>query len=135
MLLTWLASTLGMAALKGGASSIMQRISRGAVIGGVLAVLWLTAFGLAIAALTVWLAGELGTPAALGIVAGGLAVIGLVFQVVVTLTARREKPSGFNIANAFQPAPGSTTTPDGNQLGSMAIVAAAGYLLARQIRK
>jgi hypothetical protein len=134
MILRWLISAIGFTALKGEASSIARRVGRRATLVALLALLWLTAFGLALAALTAWLSDELGVIAACAIMAAGLTVTGLAIQLALVLGNGRKPQSGFNF-----PIPGLTANPDGApgaegaNLGSMAVVAIAGYLLGRQL--
>src|SRR5438105_3796774 len=99
MILRWLISALGFAALKGETASIAHRIGRSVMLYAILAILWLTALGFALAAFAIWLAGQLGAPAACAIIAAALAVIGLAIQVAMALSSRRRKPepTGFHI--------------------------------------
>ena len=134
MILRWLISAIGLAALKGEATSIARRASRGAMLAALLAAIWLTAFGLGLAALTVWLSVQVGVAAACAIVAGALAVIGLVAQVALALRSQKKSESGIGL-----PFSGLTANPDGtpnadtSNLGAMAVVGIAGYLLGRQL--
>ena len=95
--------------------------------------MWLAALAFAVAALAVWLSAELGVIAACAVIAGGLAVVGLTIQIGLMLGARRRvrrmpKPLA-------GPSSGLGGSPDANigGLGSLAVVAIAGYLLSRQL--
>jgi hypothetical protein len=93
MILRWLISAIGFAALKGEASTLARNVGRRAAVVVLLALVWVTAIGFALGSLTVWLSHEFGMVAACAIIAAGLAVIGLGVQLAVMLRARR-KPSG-----------------------------------------
>ena len=93
MILRWLISAIGFAALKGEASSIARRAGRRAIVMALLALVWVTAGGFALGALAVWLSGELGVVAACAIVAAALAVIGLGVQLALVPGAKREAQS------------------------------------------
>jgi hypothetical protein len=138
-----LLSTFGLAAVKAEARAAAQKFGRQAAIAAATGLLVLTAIGLALAALTVWLAGEVGTIWALLIVAGGLLVIAAILQLVVRLSDRRRPayraarmpPPGFT-GPPFGAAPASgEAPPPGSVIGSAAVVALVGFLLARQLSK
>ena len=134
MLLRWLISAVGFAALKGEVSGIVQRAAQRAVLMLMVLLLWLGAFSFALAALAVWLSSELGPIAAYGIIAGGFAVIGIAIQVGLAISARSRKRAAPKMSiPGFTTSADGTHTPDVANLGSMAIVAIAGYLLGRQI--
>ena len=134
MILRWLISAIGFAALKGEASSIARRAGRRAIVMALLALIWVTAGGFALGALAVWLSGELGVVPACAIVAAALAVIGLGVQLALVLGARRKAQSGFSPPLADLASNGKGTLfPDGADLSSMALVGIVGYLLARQL--
>jgi hypothetical protein len=136
MLLRWLISAIGFAALKGEVSGMVQRAARRAVLLLVVLVLWFAAFGFAIAALAVWLASELGVLPALGIMAGIFVAIAIAIHLILAADARKKPPRPAATAVPF---PGLSTGPDGKtnldmtNLGSLTIVAVAGFLLGRQI--
>jgi hypothetical protein len=139
-----LLSTFGLAAVKAEARAAAQKFGRQAAIAAATGLLVLTAIGLALAALTVWLAGEVGTIWALLIVAGGLLVVAAILQLVVRLSDRRRPayraaqmpPPGF-AGSPFgaAPAAGGEAPPPGSVIGSAAVVALVGFLLARQLGK
>jgi hypothetical protein len=135
VILRWLISAIGFAALKGEVSSVARRVGNRALLVALLALLWVTAFGLALAALTVWLSALVGVAAACGIVATGVALVGLIILLVMIFGNRTESKA----APVGLPFPGLTANPggtpriDGSSLGSMAVVAIAGYLLGRQL--
>jgi hypothetical protein len=134
MILRWLISAIGLAALKGEASSIARRVGRRAIVVALLALVWVTAGGFALGALAVWLSGELGVIAACAIIAAGLAVIGLGIQLALVLGARRQAPSRFSVPLADLGANAKgTLLPDGADLSSMALLGIIGYLLGRQL--
>jgi hypothetical protein len=150
---TSLLSAMGLAAVKAEARRAAQNFGKQAAIAGATALLVLTAVGLALAALTVWLSGEVGTIWALLIVAGGLLVIAAVLQLVVRMGNRKPAtyrrawtpPPSFTATagDAGVPPPGgvsfSATTgeapPMGSVIGSAAVVAIVGFILARQLGK
>jgi Ca2+/H+ antiporter len=149
---TSLLSAFGLAAVKAEARRAAQNFGKQAAIAGATVLLVLTAVGLALAALTVWLAGEVGTIWALLIVAGGLLVIAAILQLVVRMQSRKPashraawapRPSFTATNDPGAPPPGgvsfSATTgeapPMGSVIGSAAIVAIVGFILARQLGK
>jgi hypothetical protein len=133
MLLRWLVSAVGLAALKGEASAIARRVTIRASLTALGAVLWLTALGFAVAALAVLLSAELGVIPACAIIAGGLAVVGLAILVGLRLGAgrrRRRMPKPLaGLSSGLGGSPGA----DIGGLGSLAVIAIAGYLLGRQL--
>ena len=149
MNLTSLLSAMGLAAVKAEARAAAQKFGRQAAIAAATALLVLTAIGFGLAALTVWLAGEVGTIGALLIVAGGLLVIAVIVQVAVRMSDRRPvryraytPPPSFTSAPGGPPPGGvsfSATTseapPMGSVIGSAAVVAIVGFILARQLGK
>jgi hypothetical protein len=139
-----LLSTFGLAAVKAEARAAAQKFGRQAAIAAATGLLVLTAIGLALAALTVWLAGEVGTIWALLIVAGGLLVVAAILQLVVRLSGRRrpayraaQMPPPGIAGSPFgaAPAAGGEAPPPGSVIGSAAVVALVGFLLARQLGK
>lgn len=132
MILRWLISAVGLAAFKSEASAIMQRASRRALLVALVILLWLTAFGFALAALSTWLTTELGSIAAYAIIAGSLAVIGFAIQLAIAISARRQPRLNVPFASLNSNSDARLDTERSN-LGSMAIVAVVGYLLGRQI--
>ena len=133
MLLRWLISVIGLAALKGEVSAIAGRVTVRALLAALVSVLWLTASGFAVAALTVWLTAKLGVIVACAIVAAGLAVIGLAIQFGLMLSARRHRSRMAKVLEGLAPGPAANPGPDLGGLGSMAIIVVAGYLLGRQL--
>lgn len=134
MILRWLISAIGFAALKGEATSIARRASRRAMTVVLLGVVWLVALGFALAALAVWLSATLGAAVAFAIIGGGLAAIGLLAQVALILSDRNASAS----SGAGFPFPGLTNidgspSPEASSLGAIAVVGIAGYLLGRQL--
>lgn len=134
-------SAIGLAALKIEARAIAQRVARQAALGVATGLLVLTALGLALAALTVWLAGLIGTIWALLAVAGGLLLIAAILQIVARAGSPRRRPRPAD-APPRRPAPREPEEesaqdpeqpPPGSALGSVAVVAVAGFLLARQM--
>jgi hypothetical protein len=132
MLLRWLISAIGFATLKGEVSQAVGRTVRRALLAAVIGVLWLIAFGFAIAALAVWLAEMLGPAAACAIIAAALAVIGLALQLVLALSGKRKPPPA---ATPFAGlGNGAEGTPlEGQSLASIALIGVLGYLVGRQI--
>jgi hypothetical protein len=134
MLLRWLISAIGFATLKGEVSAMVQRAAQRAVLMLMVLLLWLGAFSFALAALAVWLSSELGPIAAYGIIAGGFAIIGIFIQIGLAVSANNRKKAAPKISiPGFTPNADGTQTPDVANLGSMAVIAIAGFLLGRQI--
>ena len=135
MLLRRLISAIGLAALKGEVSAIVQRATRRALLMTIVLLLWLAAFGFTIAALAVWLSAELGPIAACGIIATGFAVVGLAIQVSLALSARRRRRADTRVPPVPRVAtnPGGSPNVNAGNLGALAIVAVAGYLLGRRL--
>lgn len=88
--------------------------------------LWLGAFGFAVAALAVWLSAELGVTAACGILAAGFLVIGLAIQIALAISARKQARTKIRM-----PLSTDGPAPDIGGLGSLAVVGIAGFLLGR----
>jgi hypothetical protein len=134
MILRWLISAIGLAALKGEASALARGVGRRAAIVVLLAAIWMTAIGFALGSLAVWLSDELGVVAACGIIAAGLAVIGLGVQLAVVLSDRRKPRGGFKSPLGEIGSNGiGAALPGGANVSAMAVVAIAGYLLGRQL--
>ena len=134
MILRWLISAIGFAALKGEASTLVRNVGRRAALVTLLALVWTTAFGFALGSLAVWLSHEFGMVAACAIIAAGLAVIGLGVQLAVMLSARRKPSGGFKFPLGETSSNGmGTPLPGGANLSAMAVVVIAGYLLGRQL--
>ena len=124
MILRWLISAIGLAALKGEASTLARNVGRRAAVVVLLALVWVTAIGFALGSLTVWLSHEFGVVAACGIIAAGLAVIGLGVQLAVVLSARRKPSGGFKFPLDEISSNGSgTPLPGSANLSAMAVVA------------
>jgi hypothetical protein len=96
--------------------------------------LFVTAAGFALWALTGWLANELGTTGALSIVATGLALLGFgVLGLASLLDKRRSKSSQLprplaDLAQALE-----AGGHPGSELMAVTVVALIGFLLARQV--
>jgi hypothetical protein len=96
--------------------------------------LFATAAGFALWALTGWLAGELGTTGALILVATGLALLGFSIQGLASLLDKRHSKSSqlprpvADLAKALEA--GGHPSSD---LMAVAVVALVGFLLARQV--
>ena len=133
MLLRWLISVIGLAALKGEVWAIAGRVTIRALLTALVFVLWLTASGFAVAALAIWLAAKLGVIVACAIVAAGLALTGLAIEFGLMLNARRHRSRTTKVLQGAIPRPAGSLHRDLGRLGSMAIIAVAGYLLSRQL--
>jgi hypothetical protein len=133
MLIRWLISAIGLAALKDEASSIARRAGNRTIVVGLLAVVWLTASGFALGALAVWLSHELGVVAACAIIAAALAAVGVAIQLALTLRARRKLRDGVRAPFAGLTAGTDSARGAGGDLSSVAAVAIVGYLLGRQL--
>ena len=123
MLLRWLISAIGFAALK----DEIRRVTRRAILATVAIVLWLIALGFGLAALTVWLATIVGPIAACGIIAGAFVVIALIIQISLAVTKRKRAAAaplaGITAASAM---------PELGVAGAIAGAALVAYLLGRQ---
>ena len=131
---------IGLATLKAEIRAAGRRFA----IAAVSVVLLLIAICFAVAAFTVWLAGEIGTVPALLAVAGGFLLLALIVQGVARLTSGRRS---YGRAPRPPPAPPRPppltdvpppvggTVPAGSELGVVATVAVLGFLLARQMLK
>jgi hypothetical protein len=134
MILRWLISAIGFAALKGEALAVARNVGRHATLVALLALVWLASLGFALGSLAVWLSHELGVVAACAIIAAGLAVIGLGIQLALMLSARRKPSGGFKSPLGEIASNGiGAALPGGANVGAMAVVAIAGYLLGRQL--
>ena len=120
---------IGLAALKAEIRAAGRRIAIAAVSGVLLAV----AVCFAIAAFTVWLAGKIGTVWALLVMAALFLVLMLIVQAVTRLaTGRRRRPPPPPGPVMAEPPP-TEEMPPGSEIGTVAIVALLGFLLARQM--
>jgi hypothetical protein len=130
-MLRWLISAVGFAALKGEAQAAIQRTTRRIFLYLVAMMLWVAAFGFAVAALAVWLSDKLGPIAACAIIAGAFAVVGLIIVAVLAAGDRRraERP-GSPLPNLAATA-ASAPIPDIGTLGTLAAVGIVGVLLGR----
>jgi hypothetical protein len=125
-----LLASVGLAALEGELTAIARRARRRAILTAVAMLLWVVAFAFALAALTVFLAGLLGPLAACGIVGGVFAIVALILQIIASAQARRPPPPP---SLAALEATLGKEAGDGTTFGLMAIVAVAGYMLARHL--
>lgn len=132
MLLRWLISTIGLAALKGEVSAMASRAAQRSFLHLIAFFLWLLAFGFGLAAFTVWLAGVVGVIWACAIVAGVFAAIGIAIQIGLALSKRRPQNQS-SLADLAAPAAAGVAAQSGGILGSLAIVAIVGWLLGRHI--
>src|SRR5438874_1131265 len=123
---------IGLATLKAEIRAAGRRLAIAAVSG----VLLVIAICFAVAAFTMWLAGEIGTVAALLAVAGGFLVLALIVQAVARLAAGRpprrrpRAPPPPRSPLAGEPPPVDEPVPPGSELGVVATVAVVGFLLA-----
>jgi hypothetical protein len=138
-----LLSAIGFAAIKNEAQAAARKMSRRFAFGIAVGILALTAVGFAVAAFTVWLAGELGVIEALLIVAGIMLVLAVIVQLVGSALDRRGRPAARIIYRAAPPPPppmaplaeagAEEAVPPGSELGAMAVVAVVGFVLARTL--
>ena len=128
---------LGIAAIKSEAQAAARKLGRRLAFGVATGILAAAAVGFAVAAFTVWLADELGTIWALLVVAAILVALAILVQVIGSSLERRPPA-----ARAYRPppitplagvAPAADDVPPGSEIGAMAVVAALGFLLARQL--
>jgi hypothetical protein len=132
MLFRWLISTIGLAALKGEVSAMASRAAQRSFLHVIAFLLFVLAFGFALAAFTIWLAGVVGVIYACAIVAAVFAVVGIAIQISLAMTKRRPQ-SASPLADLAGPAAAGVAAQSGGILGSLAIVAIVGWLLGRQL--
>ncbi len=123
MILRWLISAIGFAALK----EEIRRVARRAILSTVAIVLWLIALGFLLAAFTVWLASVVGPIIACAIIAGVFIVVALVIQISLAVTKRRRA--------ATAPLAGIAASGMAPELGTIGLiggVALVALLLGRQ---
>ena len=129
----------GLAALKGQAQAAAQRAARRAALGAATGLLGLLAFGFALAAFTVWLSHRVGTINALAIVAAAFLVLAVIVQGIAAGMRGRRPRKRPAFAAAVPPlgdtVRSDTAPPAGSELGSMAVIALVGYVLAQQLRR
>ena len=136
-----LAKAVGLAFAKEQAEAAMRRTARKVALGAAMAFFLALAFGFGLAAFTVWLSRRVGTIDALTIVAAAALAVALIFYVIVALS-ERQKP--VRRAAAMPPPVAETfadinvgsrtsTPPAGSELGSIAVIALVGFVLARQL--
>jgi hypothetical protein len=137
MALGHLLATLGLAALKVEARAIGRRLRVRIAAGAITGILLLTALGFGVAAFTAWLAGEIGVIAALLVVAGIMLLLALIVQVIarLALSRRSAAPPSRPVAERGDVASDTDAPSPGSELGSVAVVALVGYLLARQMSR
>jgi ABC-type glycerol-3-phosphate transport system permease component len=137
----------GLVALaRGRVRTELRYLARQTVLGVVLLVLLLLAFGFGLAAFTVWLAFQIGTIPALAFTGLGFLVAAGVVVLVAKAThpKRRRTPTprpiadtvkqAFTAPEAEAPAAGSSAASSvGSTAGAMLLVVLVGYLLARQL--
>ena len=142
-----LLAALGVAAIKNQAKASARRAARRMAFAAATGLLVVLAFGFALAAFTVWLAGELGAIAALSIVAAG--ALGLALIVYVAGRAGEPtRPRPYGAAAAPSPLAaaaaagaeagaetGEEGPPAGSAVGSMAVIALVGFILAQQLSR
>jgi hypothetical protein len=127
MLLRWLISAIGFAALR----DELRRAVRRAALSIVALLLWVVALGFGLGAFTVWLATVVGVIWALAIVAGAFALIAIVIQIVLAATARKRQPPAVPLAGLSAGA----MLPELGIGGALVGVALVAYLLARQFTR
>ncbi|MEJ0011068.1 MAG: hypothetical protein WDM94_00305 [Bauldia sp.] len=123
MILRWLISAIGFAALK----EEIRRATRRAILATVAIVLWLIALGFLLAAFTVWLASVVGPIIACAIIAGVFIVIALIIQISLALTKRNRQATAPLAGIAA-----SGAMPELGVAGAIAGAALVAYLLGRQ---
>jgi hypothetical protein len=131
---TRLLTAMGIAAVKGQVAAAAKRFARRAALTSFAGLLWLVVFAFAIAAFTVWLAGEIGTVAALAWIAGGCAIVAILIHIGLAITAKR-RPKARLEAHFEAKAGGKGAEADISAVGSVAIFAAIGYLLGRMVNR
>lgn len=126
MILRWLISAIGFAALK----DEIRRITRRAILATVAIVLWLIALAFLTVAFTIWLSTVLGPIWACVVIAGVFVVVALVIQISLAVT-RRRRPVAAPLAELTAGA----AIPELGVLGGLAGLALVAYLLARQFTR
>jgi hypothetical protein len=127
-------TALSVSAVKGQVAATAKRIARRVALGTFAGILWLIVLAFALAAFTVWLAGEIGTVAALAWIAGGFAVVAILIHIGLAVTAKR-KPKAKLEAHFEASADGKGAEMDVSAVGSLAIFAAIGFLLGRMVNR
>jgi uncharacterized membrane protein YebE (DUF533 family) len=137
-MLRGLISAAGLAVVRGQVTNAVKRTGRRAGLFALIIATWLIAFGFGLAALTVWLAGELGIILALTLIAGVFALIGLIMYVAMQMADRKQKPAAspfppqFAGLGAGSAKSATGESPTGALLGSIATIAVLGWLLGRK---
>ena len=133
------AAELGARLARHEVKAAVARAVRNAAFGAALAILAVLAFGFALAAFTVWLAGEIGAVPALGYIALGFLVLAVVVYVIWRVSMgggqRRRRPEASPLAAALdgESRESGQEPPAGSALGSLGVVALVGFLMARQM--
>jgi uncharacterized YccA/Bax inhibitor family protein len=140
-----LLAALGVAAIKNEAKASARRAARRMAFAAATGLLVVLAFGFALAAFTVWLAGAVGAIAALSIVAAGALVLALIVHVAGKAgePARSRSygaaagPLGAAAAAGAEAGAeaGEEGPPAGSTVGSMAVIALVGFILAQQLSR
>jgi vacuolar-type H+-ATPase subunit I/STV1 len=135
------AGSLGIDLATGRAKAGLRRLMRQAVVGSATLGLLLLAFGFALAAFAVWLSRQIGAVPALGFIGLGFLILALLVYGIAALTDKRRprrRPPPPPIAESMRrefTAAGAAgeEPPAGSTVGSLAVVALVGYILARQL--
>jgi hypothetical protein len=132
------AGGLGLDLARRRAKAGVRRAVRQAAAGAATLLFLLLAFGFGLAAFTVWLAGEIGTVAALGFIGlFFLIVAGAIYAAAAMTEGRRrtaaEPPLMTAVKEEFSAI--GEEPPAGSTIGAMGVVALIGYLFARQLRR
>jgi hypothetical protein len=128
---SWLLSAVGLTALKAELTTMARRARQRFILFAVAAILWVVAFGFALAALTVWLAGVFGPMAAYLIIAAAFAVIAVALLLIASAVSRREPQQSVAALLAEVQKAGNANAP--TDAGSLAIIALAGYVMGREL--
>ncbi len=135
-----LLAAFGTAAIRGEIQSTVSRLRLRAILIGAAAAMWLLAIGFALAAFTVWLAGQVGPIAACLILAAVFAAIAIGAHVAMIMLRRRGTPLTTVLSRAMAPLKqaadeGATGSKPGEaaSVGSLLVLAAAGYVLGRYL--
>ncbi|MCB1488633.1 MAG: phage holin family protein [Bauldia sp.] len=117
----------------------VNRAAKNAAFAAALGILAILAFGFALAAFAVWLAGEIGTVAALGYIALGFLILAIIVYIVWRVSMggkpqpRKPQPSPLAAALDGDPQESGQEPPTGSTLGSLGVVALVGFMMARQL--
>lgn len=136
-----LAKAIGLAVAKQQAEAAVRRTVRKVALGATMAFFLALAFGFGLAAFTVWLSRRVGVVDALIIVAVAALAIALIVYLIGVLSQKKKPvrraavappPAAETLAD-IDIGVTAKTPPAGSELGTMAVIALVGFVLARQL--